>query len=83
MSQARRGFAYDQLHDMSFIQLFHLLVAIANRYWLTNPERAAEAERWHPPVPVMVAGFRYNGGEALQQRSGHSGAELRERNEVW
>jgi hypothetical protein len=83
MSQARREFAYDQLHCMSFIQLFHLLVAIANRTWLTNLERAAENERWLPSLPSLVAGFRSGSTEAVHQRTGGNGSRLRERDERW
>ena len=83
MSQARQPFAYDQLHCMSFIQLFHVLVAIANRSCLANLKEAAEDERWLPSLPVLVAGLRYNGGEALQQRLGGNGSRLRKRDESW
>jgi hypothetical protein len=83
MSQARQPFAYDQLHCMSFIQLFHLLVTIANRSCLANLEEPSEDERLLPSLPVLVAGFRYNGGEALQQRLGGNGLRLRERYDSW
>ncbi len=83
MSQARQPFAYDQLHCMSFIQLFHLLVTIANRSCLANLEVATEDERLLPSLPVLIAGFRYNGGEALQRRLEGNGRRLRERDDSW
>ena len=83
MSQARQEFAYDQLHCMSFIQLFHLLVAIANRTWSANLERAAENERWLPYLPSVVAGIRCGSSEALHQRPAENGPRLRERDECW
>jgi hypothetical protein len=83
MSQSRQAFAYDQLRCMSFIQLFHLLVAIANRNWLANLEEAAADERWLPSLPGLVAGFRYSSGEALQQRLGANGPRLPERDSRW
>jgi hypothetical protein len=83
MSQARQEFAYDRLHCMSFIQLFHLLVAIANRTWLANLERATENERWLPYLPSVVAGIHRGSGEALCRRPGENGPRLRERDEPW
>ncbi len=83
MSQAHQEFAYDELHCMSFIQLFHLLVTIANRSCLANLGVAAEDERLLPSLPVLVAGSRCNGGEALQQRLGGNGLRLRERHDSW
>lgn len=83
MSQARQEFAYDQLHCMSFIQLFHLLVAITNRTWLANPEKAAENERWLPSLPSLATGLRCSSGEALHLRSGGNGPRLRKCDERW
>lgn len=83
MSQARHEFAYDQLHCMSFIQLFHLLVAIANRTCLANLEEAVEEKLWLRSLPAVVAGFRYSSGEALHQRLGGNGPRLRMRDERW
>jgi len=68
MSQPSQGFAYGQLHSLSFIQLFHLCVAIARKTWFQKLAGANENHQGSQPQLVYVADIRYSSGEALQPR---------------
>jgi len=67
MKQAAHEPIYAELHSMSFIQLFHLCVAIASWKWTRKrdlslvPERAKECDRRRAFQPVYAAVFLHEG----------------------
>ena len=80
MSQPSQPFAYEQLCSMSFIQLFHLCVAITKQTWLLNLEEADE--RHQQPRFQAAADIHDNRGGALQRRWCSRGHRLRVRREA-
>jgi hypothetical protein len=74
MNQPSQEFAYGQLHSMSFIQLFHLCVAIASWEWTRNRDlslvvgRARECDRRRVSQPACAAVFLNEGGDVRAER---------------
>ena len=74
MNQPSQGPIYGELHSMSFIQLFHLCVAIASWKWARNRDlslvlnRAQECDRRQVLQPAYAAVFLHDGGTVRLER---------------
>jgi hypothetical protein len=73
MNQQSQMFAYGQLHSMSFIQLFHLCVALARRNWFLNLKAASDYRQGLHFQAAYASDFRFISGDALQRWQGARG----------
>jgi hypothetical protein len=78
MNQPSQGPIYGELHSMSFIQLFHLCVAIATWKWARSRDltlvvgRAEECDCRRPLEPAYAVVLLHDSGVAQCERSiGH------------
>jgi len=75
MKQPIQGPMYGELHSMSFIQLFHLCVAIASWNWSRNRDlslvvgRAQECDRRRASQPAYAAVLLHESGVTRSERS--------------
>jgi hypothetical protein len=46
MNQPNQAFAYSELRSLSFIELFHLCVAIARRRWFRDRKLETDRKLW-------------------------------------
>jgi hypothetical protein len=74
MKQPSQGPIYGELHSMSFIQLFHLCVAIASWKWARNRDlslvvgRAQECDRKRRLQPAYAAVLLHEGRNVRAER---------------
>ncbi len=50
MTQQKGAFAYHELRSLSFIQLFHLCVALARQRWFRERKNDTDRELWPQAV---------------------------------
>ena len=82
MKQPSRRPIYGELHSMSFIQLFHLCVAIASWKWARRRDlslvvgRAEECDRRRRLQPAYAAVLLHESGVAQRERAigSHTGS---------
>jgi len=89
MKQPSQGFAYGQLHSLSFIQLFHLCVAVARWKWLQSREQSLLVARAHDCYrrrllqPAYAAVCLGGDGDVWAERASSDGDSMRHFDEAW
>ena len=89
MKQPSQGPIYGELHSMSFIQLFHLCVAIASWKWTRNKdlslvvERAEECDRRRRLQPAYAAILLHENRIARSEPPTVGGSRIGSRITAW
>jgi|NGEPerStandDraft_6_1074524.scaffolds.fasta_scaffold596911_1 hypothetical protein len=89
MNQPSQEFAYGQLHSLSFIQLFHLCVAIAGWQWTQSRDRALilgrvqECDRRRLLQPAYGAVFLRDSRDVRCEPSSDRGDCITSCDEAW
>ena len=89
MKQPSQEFAYGQLHSLSFIQLFHLCIAIAGWQLAQSRDRSfivgrvQDCDRRRLLQPAYAAVFHRDRGDVRWEPSGDRGDRISACDEAW